>query len=100
MITKKRYANFKKNNLHLVSYSSPIKKIVSFNELKKHIFTLPKQPKFIPYVTSYYKKNWGFCLSHNEFKKLKKNKYKVFIDSKFKKGLMNYAELYLKRKNR
>ena len=68
--------------------------------LKKHIFTLPKQPNLIPYVTSYYKKNWGFCLSYHEFKKLKNNKYKVFIDSKLKKGNMNYGELYLKGKSK
>ena len=80
--SKKKFSDFKKNNLSVLNYSIPVNKTVKLNELKKHIFTLPKQPNLIPYVTSYYKKNWGFCLSYNEFKKLKNNKYKVFIDSK------------------
>ena len=53
---------------------------------QKYIYTLKKQPDLIPYVTSYYKKNWGFCMSHNDFKKLKKQKYRAFIDSKHFKG--------------
>tara|TARA_B100000886_G_scaffold333343_1_gene287266 strand:+ start:558 stop:1847 length:1290 start_codon:yes stop_codon:yes gene_type:complete len=96
--SKKKYADFKKNNLHVLNYSSSVNKIIKLNELKKHIYTLPKQPNFIPYVTSYYKKNWGFCLSHNEYKKMKNSKYRVFIDSKFKKGSMNYGELFVKGK--
>ena len=99
MKSKKKYADFKKNNLHVLNYSSSVNKIIKLNELKKHIYTLPKQPNFIPYVTSYYKKNWGFCLSHKEYKKMKNSKYRVFIDSKFKKGSMNYGELFLKGKN-
>ena len=98
--SKKKFSDFKKNNLSVLNYSSPVNKTVKLNELKKHIFTLPKQPNFIPYVTSYYKKNWGFCLSYNEFKKLKNGEYRVFIDSKFKKGKMNYGELFLKGKSK
>ena len=98
--SKKKFSDFKKNNLSVLNYSIPVNKTVKLNELKKHIFTLPKQPNLIPYVTSYYKKNWGFCLSYHEFKKLKNNKYKVFIDSKLKKGNMNYGELYLKGKSK
>lgn len=97
--SKKKYANFKQNNLHILNYSSPIDKIIDLKNLKKHIFTLPSQPNLIPYVTSYYKKEWGFCLSHNEFKKLKNGKYRVFIDSKFKKGFMNYGEVLIKGKS-
>ena len=98
--SKKKFSDYKKNNLNLVNYSIPVNKTIKLNELKKHIFTLPKQPNLIPYVTSYYKKNWGFCLSYNEFKKLKNKEYKVFIDSKFKKGQMNYGELFLKGKSK
>ena len=60
---KKKFAQFKKNNLHVLNFSSPINKIVNKDELFKHIYTLKSQPNAIPYVTSYYKKNWGFCLS-------------------------------------
>ena len=98
--TKKKFANFKKNNLHIINYSIPINKTVKLKELKKHIYTLPKQPSLIPYVTSYYKKNWGFCIPYKDYKKLKNNNYKVFINSKFKKGLMNYGELFLKGKSK
>ena len=57
---------------------------------------MPNNPTAIPYRTSYYKKRWGFCLSYQQFKKLKNEKFKVFIDSKFKKGRLNYGEIILK----
>ena len=72
IVSKKKFANFQKNNLHVVNFSRPINKIISKKELFKHIYTLKDQPKLIPYVTSYYKKNWGFCLSEEEKKKIKK----------------------------
>ena len=52
-------------------------------------------PNAIPYVVSYYKKNWGFCLSYNEYKKLKKGKYKIFIDTELTKGSMTYGEILI-----
>jgi len=87
--TKRKYAEFKTNNLHVLNFSSPINKIVRKKELFNHLYSLKKQPNAIPYVTSYYKKKWGFCISENERKKLKKEKYKVFINSKFKKGTLD-----------
>ena len=98
--TKKKFADFKKNNLHIVGYSEPKNEIISFNKLKKHIFFEKKNKKAIPYVTSYYKKNWGFCLSKIDFNKMKKNKYKILIDSKFFKGKMDYGEILLKGKSK
>ena len=95
---KKKYANFDKNNLHIVGYSQPINKIVSINQLKKHIHIDKKNKTAIPYVTSYYKKTWGFCLSQNELKNIRNQKYRVVIDSYFKNGVMNYGELLLKGK--
>lgn len=86
--------NYKKNNLHLVGYSCPINKKISFNEFNKHLFSLRSQPKAIPYVTSYYKKDWGFCVAYKDRKKFLKNKkYHVFINSKFKKGFLRYGEV-------
>ncbi len=96
--------DFKKNNLHLVSYSSPIKKIISKNLLISRVHSLPKQKKYIPYVTSYYKKYWGFCLEHEKKKKILKSNNKKFfvnIDSEFKKnGKMHYGECYIKGKSK
>ena len=95
-----KICDFKINNLHLVQYSHAIKKKVSLNLLKKNIHYLKKQPSAIPYVTSYYNKKWGFCMSYNEYKKLKKGNYEVFIDSSFKKGHLNIGEIILKGKSK
>ena len=81
----KKIANFANNNLHVIGYSQPIDKKISLNELNKNLYSLPDQPKAIPYVTSYYKKRWGFCIQDNIKKKLKSEKYRVNIDSKYKK---------------
>jgi len=97
--------DFKKHNLHLVSYSSAVKnKKISTKDLLRRIHTLPKQPNVIPYVTSYYKKYWGFCLEHKNKKKLFKNKKEIFtvnIDSSINSnGKMNYGEFLLKGKSK
>lgn len=97
----KKFCEFKKNNLHLVNYSVPIKKIIHYSELKKKLYTLPKVKNAIPYVTSYYKKDWGFCIKHSEFLKLKKNtKYKVFINSSLKPGNLVYSDNLIKGKSK
>ena len=62
--------DFKKNNLHVVNYSQPINKKINKSILLKHLFSLPNQPNAIPYVTSYYKKTWGFCVTDISKKKL------------------------------
>ena len=102
----KKIIDFKNNNLHLVGYSIPVNKFFSKKELFNHIHTLPKQPKAIPYITSYYKKYWGFCISHAEkvqFEKKYKNsdKFKAVINSNLNaKGKLNYGELILKGKSK
>ena len=98
---KKKYCNFEKNNLHLVGYSIKKKGLITFNQLSKKIYFNKDKPNSIPYVTSYYKKDWGFCMSLNDFKKLKKNqKYFVNINTELKKGLMNYGEIIIKGKSK
>ncbi|MFC1894782.1 DUF4910 domain-containing protein [Candidatus Dependentiae bacterium] len=92
----KKIIDFKKSNLHVLNYSIPIHKKMSLEELKSHLFTLPEYPEWIPYLTSYYKKNWGFCLSHNQYKNLKEDSYEVCIDSELKKGFLTYGELFIK----
>ncbi len=97
----KKIINFNKNNLHLVGYSTSIKKKLFFKQFVKKLHTHKNQPNAIPYVTSYYKKNWGFCLTYNQLKKINKTKkYEIYINSKFKKGFLNCAEIYLPGKSK
>ncbi|MCB0565129.1 MAG: DUF4910 domain-containing protein [Phaeodactylibacter sp.] len=87
--------DFQKNNLHLLSYSVPVHRRMSLSELKGHLFTLPEQPELIPYRTSYYKENWGFCLTHQLYETLQEGAYEVFIDSSLEDGHLSYGEYYL-----
>ena len=98
--SKKKYAQFSKSSLHVVNYSVPVDKWVSKAELLKHIHTVKKMPDAIPYVTTYYKKNWGFCLSENEKNSLPNGKFRVFINSSLKKGNLNLAEAKLNGKTK
>lgn len=90
-----RVIDFHKNNLHLLGYSEPIDKSLDLTELQDHLYSLEHQPNAIPYVTSYYKRRWGFCLSHNQRMKLKKGLYRAVIKSKKEKGVLNYGELII-----
>ena len=100
----KKIVDFKKNNLHLVGYSEYTKKILTRNKLLKKLHSLKNNPNAIPYVTSYYKKNWGFCVTENFKKRLVKryqsfDKFKILINSKFNKnGSLNYGEFFIKGK--
>ena len=95
--SNKKLVDFKNHNLHVVGYSCPVDKILSFKELEEHLYYLKDQPNAIPYITSYYKKNWGFCLSYNDFLKINKNsKFHVVIYSDYdKEGNLLYGELYI-----
>jgi aminopeptidase-like protein len=90
-----RVIDFQKSNLHILNYSVPIRKVVSLDELKEHLFTLPEHPNWIPYRTSYYRENWGFCLSHRQYIELEPDNYEVFIDSTLEDGTLTYGELFL-----
>tara|TARA_X000000368_G_C23037150_1_gene715084 strand:+ start:537 stop:1838 length:1302 start_codon:yes stop_codon:yes gene_type:complete len=98
----KKLIDFKKNNLHVLGYSTPISKTINYRKLEKHLYSLPKFPSAIPYVTSYYERRWGFCLSHRQKLRLKKEKksLRILIDSKLFKGYMNYGELIIKGKSK
>lgn len=92
----RKICDFKKHNLHVVNYSVPVHKKISFDELKLHLHTLPSKPDAIPYVTSYYKENWGFCIAYNEYKTLpQQGNYEVFIDSSLADGSLTYADCVL-----
>ena len=94
-----KICDFSKNNLHLVGYSVPFEGEISFEELRKHLHTLPDQPNAIPYVTSYYKDRWGFCLSQDQFNTLENGTYKVVIKSTLFDGELNYGELLIEGKS-
>tara|TARA_B100001971_G_scaffold190169_1_gene192704 strand:- start:2152 stop:3447 length:1296 start_codon:yes stop_codon:yes gene_type:complete len=91
----KKICDFSTNNLHLVGYSKPIHQKISKKELDKHLFSSPEQPSAIPYVTSYYKERWGFCISEFERKKLEDGDYEVFINSSLFNGSLTYGELVI-----
>ena len=92
--------DFRDSNLHLIGYSEPIHKILGRSELLNHIHTLPDQPNAIPYVTSYYKRTWGFCISHNDLNIIKGDEFEVYIDSSLADGELIYGELYLPGKSK
>jgi aminopeptidase-like protein len=84
--------NFNNHNLHLVGYSAPVHETLSLADLESHLFSLPNQPDLIPYRTSYYKKTWGFCLSHTQRAGLQEDNYEVYIDSEFSQGSLTCGE--------
>ncbi|TWO19329.1 DUF4910 domain-containing protein [Campylobacter hyointestinalis] len=95
--------DFKKSNLHLVGYSIPLhKKNMKLNEFKSNLHFLQNLPNAIPYRTSYYNKNWGFCLSYNDFTKYfnDNEEYEIFINTEFKKGSLSVGELLIPGKTK
>ena len=91
-----KVVDFRNNNLHVVGYSIPVDKMLSLEELDNHLYSSKEQPNVIPYVTSYYKERWGFCLSHNQRLSLKSDQYHVVIKSDLVEGVLNYGELLVK----
>tara|TARA_B100001250_G_C19813196_1_gene796823 strand:- start:1647 stop:2921 length:1275 start_codon:yes stop_codon:yes gene_type:complete len=91
-----KICNFQENNLHLVGYSKPIHKKLSLKDLEKNLYSVENKIEAIPYITSYYKEDWGFCISQEERDKLKDGEYEVYIDSNLFDGVLNYGELIIK----
>lgn len=87
--------DFKDSNLHVMGYSLPVHTTVSRDELLEHVYTIPDQPELIPYVTSYYKERWGFCMSDKQKQTLTDDEYEVMIDSTLEDGSLTYGELVL-----
>jgi aminopeptidase-like protein len=91
----RKVVDFASSNLHVVGYSVPVDTELSLDELQPHLHSLPDQPTAIPYVTSYYKKRWGFCLSQEQRDRLEPGTYRAVIDSSLEAGSLTYGELVL-----
>ena len=91
----RRIIDFQTHTLHVVGYSEPVDTILSLEELQAHLHSLPDQPDAIPYVTSYYKRDWGFCLTHAQRMTLTEQRYHAVIDATLQPGHMSYGEVFL-----
>jgi aminopeptidase-like protein len=87
-----KIVDFARSNLHVMSYSIPVRKRVSLAELKEHVHTLPQQPDLIPYRTSYYADDWAFCMAHRQLEGLREETHEVVIDSSLETGSLTYGE--------
>lgn len=87
-----RVVDFRRSNLHVVSYSVPVNQRMRLAELREHLFSLPDRPDWIPYRTSYFKEMWAFCVSHRQLQSLQDEEYEVCIDSSLKEGRLIYGE--------
>jgi len=90
-----RIVDFAASNLHVVQYSRPIDAVMPLSELRPHLHSLPDEPDWIPYRTSYYNENWGFCLTHHQLSSLADGLYRVVIDSDLAPGHLSYGELLI-----
>lgn len=90
-----RIIDFRQHNLHVLGYSEPVDRWMDLEELEEHLHSLPEQPELIPYITSYYKRRWGFCLSHAQRQGLKPGRYRAVVDADLKPGVLNYGEVIL-----
>jgi len=90
-----RMCDVAENTLHVVGYSTAVDTRLSLAELQPHLYSLPDQPDAIPYVTSYYERKWGFCISHHERNRLPEGTYRAFIDASHVAGSLDYGELLL-----
>jgi len=91
--------DFKDNNIHMMGYSEPVDEIISRSKLDAHLYSIPEIPDAIPYVTSYYNRNWGFCVSQNQRDQMTDSEYRIFIDSDLSPGHLTYADLVIPGKS-
>lgn len=88
----RKVIDFQRHNLHVLNYSTPVRARMSLSDLKPHLFSLPDDPDLIPYRTSYYKEQWGFCLAHRDLQALAEDIYEVVVDSELKDGGLTWGE--------
>lgn len=90
-----RIVDFANSNLHVVGYSTPVDTVLSLEELQGHLYSMVDQPDWIPYVTSYYKERWGFCMTQKMRDGLKPGNYHAVIRSRLFDGCLNYGEVLI-----
>lgn len=90
-----KVVDFLQHNLHLMSYSEPVTTALNLKQLQARLHSLPENPDWIPYRTSYYERDWAFCLRHNDRTKLSPGNYDVEISSDLSPGSLTYAECIL-----
>jgi aminopeptidase-like protein len=90
-----RLVDFRASNLHVVSYSEPVRATMSLEELRPHLHTLSEHPDRVPYRTSYYERTWGFCLAQRQLEALREGTYDVVVDSTLEPGSLTYGECFL-----
>lgn len=88
----RRYADFRNSTLHVVGYSTAVDTTMPLDELRPHLHSAPQHPEWVPYVTSFYKPAWGFCLSERELRSLPDGKYRVLIRTEHRPGSLTLAE--------
>ncbi|MGB9992643.1 DUF4910 domain-containing protein [Massilia sp. SM-13] len=90
-----KICRFTENNLHVLGYSEPVDRTLTLAELQPHLFSIPELPAAIPYVTSYYRRTWGFCMTQLQRDTLTEGTYRVVVDSELKDGHLTYADLVI-----
>jgi aminopeptidase-like protein len=91
-----RVVDFRRSNLHVVNYSVPVHVRMDLAALKTRLHSLTEHPDWIPYRTSYYREDWGFCLPHRALLSLPQDDYEVCIDSTLEPGALSYGELLIR----
>src|SRR6478752_3326917 len=91
----RKVVDFQQSNLHVVGYSVPVQAKMPLNELRPRLYSLPDKPAWVPYRNSFYKEDWGFCLSHDTLKTLPDGEYEICIDSTLADGHLTYGEAVL-----
>lgn len=91
-----RIVDLRNHTLHLMSYSTPVDAVMSLDELRPHLHSMPEHPDWIPYRTSYYREDWGFCLPHRQLAALPEDRYRVRVDSDLRPGSLTYGEFHVR----
>jgi aminopeptidase-like protein len=89
----RRVVDFQRHNLHLVSYSVPVRATMTLDELRPRLHSLPDRPEWIPYRTTYYHRDWGFCLPDSQLRSMGEGPYDVVVDTTVEPGELTYGEL-------
>jgi aminopeptidase-like protein len=91
----RRVVDFQAHNLHILNYAEPVRTTATLEELRPKLHSIADRPDWIPYRTSYYRRQWGFCMRHRELERLQSGKYEIVVDSSLAPGSLTYAEFVL-----